>query len=221
MGKGWVTPVDDPVSWRGRGSGGWPPGCVPGTVLDSVCGAGGSSGGAGGDHAVADAQEQLAAFGLDTPGGLEVRLRGGDRVEQREVDPGLEEPVGAGERAEPGVGRHDVCGEMLAPDLAVGIAVLGGEQAGAVEIEERRQGGLGEGRPDGRADLGREALRDVVVAEPAADHVGVLAFSEGIVVGVPRPGLREALDAQLVEQRGDAVVDVLAAGASLRDALSA
>ena len=98
---------------------------------------------------------------------------------------------------------------------------LGGEQAGAVEIEERRQGGLGEGRPDGRADLGREALRDVVVAEPAADHVGVLAFSEGIVVGVPRPGLGEALDAQLVEQRGDAVVDVLAAGASLRDALSA
>ena len=117
-------------------------------------------------------QEQLPAFGLDAPGGLEVGLRGGDRVEQGEVDPGLEEALGVGQRAEPVVGGHDVAGEVLAPDPAVAVAVLRGEQAGAVEVEERRQGALGEA-----VDLGREAPRDVVVAEPPADHVGVLASS--------------------------------------------
>ena len=165
-----------------------------------------SSGCAGGGHAGADAQEQLAALGLDAAGGLEVGLRVGRSGEQGKAEARLEEPLGAGDRAEPGVGRHEVAGEVLAPDPAVAVAVLGGEQAGPVEVEERGQRALGEA-----VDLGREALRDVVVAEPFADHVGVLALDERVVVEMTGAGLGEPLDAQLVEELGDAVVDVLAA----------
>ena len=75
-----------------------------------------------------------------------------------------------------------------------------------MEVEERRQRALGEA-----VDLGREALRDVVVAEPPADDVGVLALDQRVVVGAAGAGLGEALDAQLLEQRRDTVVDLLAA----------
>ena len=68
---------------------------------------------------------------------------------------------------------------------------------------------------------GREALRDVVVAEEPAHNAGVLALDEGVVGGAPRARLGEVPDVQLVEQRGHLVVDVLGAGAPLRDALSA
>ena len=52
-------------------------------------------------------------------------------------------------------------------------------------------------------DLRREALGDVVVAEPLAHHAGVLALDQGVVVGAPRPRLREIKDVQLVEQLRD------------------
>ena len=55
-----------------------------------------SSGCAGGGHVGADAQEQLAALGLDPARGLEVCLGGGHGVEQHEAEPGLEEPLGVG-----------------------------------------------------------------------------------------------------------------------------
>ena len=138
--------------------------------------------------------------------GLEVSPGGGRSIEQREAESGLEEPLGVGERPEPGIGRHDVAREVLAPDAAVAVAVLRGEQAGPVEVEERRQGALGEA-----VDVGSEAPRDMVVAEPSAHHVGVLALDQRVVVRAPGAGLGEPLDAQLVEQSGDAVVDVLAA----------
>ena len=165
-----------------------------------------SSGVAGGCHAGADAQEQLATHGLDPARGLQVGLGGGRGVEQVEAEAGLEVPLGAGHRSQPDVGRHDVAGQILGPDSAVAVAVLGGEQAGPVEVEERRQGGVGEA-----IDVVGEAPRDMVVAEPLAHHVGVLALDQGVVVRAPGAGLGEALDAQLVEQPGDAVVDVLAA----------
>lgn len=66
----------------------------------------------------------------------------------------------------------------------------------------------------------REAPGYVDVAEPAAHDVGVLALHQGVVVGVAGAGLGE-LGMQLGEQPGDLAVDVLGAGASLRDALSA
>ena len=98
---------------------------------------------------------------------------------------------------------------------AVAVAVLGGEQAGAVEVEETGKAWPGPKRLTSPA----KRPRDVVVAEPLAHHVGVLALDERVVVRVPRPGLGEPLDAKLVEQRRDAVVDVLAAvvGAEAED----
>ena len=61
---------------------------------------------------------------------------------------------------------------------AAAAANLGGEQAGMVVVQVRRQHALRK-----RVDPGREALRDVVVAEPLADHAGVLALDEGVVTG--------------------------------------
>ncbi len=69
----------------------------------------------------------------------------------------------------------------------------------------------------GRVDVVGEALRDVVVAEPAAHDVGVLqpagtaGIEEGVVVRRAGAGLGEPLHAQLLQQGGDPVVDVLAA----------
>ena len=138
--------------------------------------------------------------------GLEVGLHGGGRVEQGEVHARLEIHLRVRERVEPGIGGRDVAGEVLATDLAGGVAVLGGEQAWPVEVQERRQGALRE-----TVDVGGEALRDVVVTEPPAHDAGVLALDEGVVVGGAGAGLGEPLDAELFEQFGDAVVDVLAA----------
>ena len=88
----------------------------------------------------------------------------------------------------------DVPGEVLAPDLAAGVAVLGGEQAGPVEVEERRKGALGEGRPRAvGVDIGGEAAGGCGRAEPPAYHVGVLALDEGVVVGGAGAGLCEPL----------------------------
>ena len=84
------------------------------------------------------------ARGLDAACGQQVGLRGRDGVKLGEVDAGLEVPLRPVERAEVGMGRHDVAGEVLAPNLAVGVALLGGEQAGPVEVEERRQDAQGE-----------------------------------------------------------------------------
>ena len=65
-----------PAPRRGRGSGGWPPAAAFGHGRRRCRSAGGADGG----HAVADAAEQRAALGLDAAGGLQVGLRGGDRV---------------------------------------------------------------------------------------------------------------------------------------------
>ena len=53
-------------------------------------------------------------------------------------------------------------------------------------------------------------LGDVAVAHELADDRPVFAFSERIVVGLPRPRLGE-FDAQLLEQSSDVVIDILGA----------
>ena len=151
----------------------------------------------------------------------QVGLRVGDGVEPVERQAGLQMGVRIVERLERLVGRGDALARIAAPDLACRVAVLDREQAGAVVVEERREHALGEGRPQAvGVDPGGVALRDVVVAEVLAHDVADLALDQGVVVAVPRPRLGE-LDVQLDEHAGDAAVDVLGAGASLRDALSA
>jgi len=67
-----------------------------------------------------------------------------------------------------------------------------------------------------RSTSGAKLLRDVGVAEPLAHDAGVLALGEGVVVGML---VNSACS--LASKRGDVLVDVLGAGAPLRDALSA
>ena len=165
---------------------------------------------------VGDGPEQPVALGVDGPDGVQVAVRMGLGVEFLERDAGLEAFFGMGQGAQLVVGRLDVGGPVDAADAAVGALALGGEQAGPVVVEVRRQV-----LPSERVDERREALRDVVVAEEPAHDVGVLALDEGVVGGAPRTRLGEVPDVQLVEQRDHGVVDVLGAGASLRDALSA
>ena len=51
----------------------------------------------------------------------------------------------------------------------------------------------------------------MAVAEVFADHGGVFAFHQGVVIGMPRSELSELPDVQFVQQRGDLVVDVFGA----------
>ena len=81
-----------------------------------------------------------------------------------------------------------------ATHLAACVAALGGEQARAVEVQERRELALREG-----VDDAREAPRDVVVAEPPADRVRVLPLDQRVVVRAPRPRLGELPDMQPAE----------------------
>ena len=138
---------------------------------------------------VGDGPAQPCTLRIEGPGGLQVALCEGLCVEFCERDAGLEAGVGQG--AQLGVGRTDVGSPV---DAAVGALALGGEQAGPVVVDVRRQVLLGE-----RVDQRREALRDVVVAEDTAHDAGILALDES-VVGVAH--------VWLVEQRGHGVVDV-------------
>ena len=54
------------------------------------------------------------------------------------------------------------------------------------------------------------ALRDVFVAEDLAHHRAILGLGQAVVVAAARAAARE-LDAQLLQHRCNAMVDVLAA----------
>ena len=56
-------------------------------------------------------------------------------------------------------------------------------------------------------DPARILLRDMGVAQMFADHRPVLGLRQCVIVGVPWPRLG-ARDAQLLQHRGDLVVDV-------------
>ena len=94
----------------------------------------------------ADGAEELVAGSLDGLGGVEGGGGGGELVERLEGDVGLEEPLGVGSRAEAFVGRGDVPLAVASPDAPVGAEDLGGEEAGAVEVEEGAEGAVEEGR---------------------------------------------------------------------------
>ncbi len=91
-----------------------------------------------------------------------------------------------------------------APGL-LGVGQLGGKQAGPVEVQERVEVLAAVG-----VEASGMAAVDVLVAELLAHHGPVLGLGQAVVVAVPRAAARE-LDAQLVEQSGHLVVDVLAA----------
>lgn len=75
------------------------------------------------------------------------------------------------------------------PHAAARVDLLGGEEAGPVEVEIGRELVLGE-VVDG---LG-EASRDVGIAEVFADHRAVFGLDQGVVVGASGAGLGELLD---------------------------
>ena len=79
-------------------------------------------------------------------------------------------------------GLHKPCSVLCPkpvapPDPPLGVECVGGEQAGAVGVEEGRERVAGE-----LVDQGGEAARDVAVADVLAHHAGVLALDEGVVV---------------------------------------
>ncbi len=135
---------------------------------------------------------------------LQIGHRVGDLVEFGDGLAGLQEPLGVGHGLQLLVGRRHVLAPIPAADLAVAVADLGGEKAGMVVVQLRREHALGEG-----VDLWGEVPGDVVVPETLAHHRGVLALDQRVVVGSAGARLREVGDVQLVEQPGHLVVDVL------------
>jgi len=109
--------------------------------------------------------------------------------------------MGAGHCPEALLGCGDIFLAVAPFDATVGADDLGGEEAGPVEVEERTEVIVEEG-----VDLG-----DVDVAEPLADDAAVLGFDQRGVVAVAGPALGEDADVEVVEERGDLAVDVLAA----------
>ena len=130
--------------------------------------------------------------------------------------------VGGREQAGAGVGR---AGALVQRGHGVGDAVDALDAswlAGSGRAVANRQGrwefrkGL---RCSTQTGLKRVALRDVRIAEDRAHHGAVPGLGQGVGVAVARVAAR-ALGAQLVEQAGHAVVDVLAAvvGVEAQDA---
>ncbi len=109
---------------------------------------------------------------------LQIGHRVGDLVEFGEALAGLQEPLGVGHGLQLLVGRRHVPPPVPAADLAVAVADLGGEQAGMVVVQLRREHALGEG-----VDLWGEVPGDVVVPETLAHHRGVLALDQRVVTG--------------------------------------
>ena len=122
------------------------------------CGSGGGAAGVG------DGAEQVVAGALDGLSGVKVGGGGRALAEGFEGDAGPEEVFGAGKGLEPFVGRGDIFLAVAPPDLAVGAGVLGGEEAGPVEVEEGAELVAEEA-----VDPGDEGVGDVDVAEPLSD----------------------------------------------------
>ena len=116
---------------------------------------------------------------VERVGGVEVADGVGGGVELVEGDAGFEEALGVVEGLELVIGGHHVAVVVALGDAALGVEGVGGEQAGAVVVEEGREHVLCE-----LVDLGGEAARDVAVAEVLAHYAGVLALGEGVVVAV-------------------------------------
>ena len=164
---------------------------------------GGSRGGVGG---LADGAEERVAGALNGLGGVEVGSGRGELIEGLEGDAGPQQVLGAGDLAEVLVGGGDVLLAVAALDAAVGAGDHGGEEAGAVEVEEGAEVVAEE-----VVDRGDEGVGDVDVTEPFADDGAVLGLDEGVVVGVSGPGPGKGADVELGEEGGDLAVDVLAA----------
>ena len=109
-----------------------------------------------------------------------------DLVEYFKTDTGFQIVFGLGQRFEFVIGGHHC---LVAIDFALFSPVIDTgfrEEAGTVEVDIGVQVPLIE-----VVDERREALRDRAVTEPFSDHRAVFAFSEGIVVGLPRTRLGE------------------------------
>ena len=147
--RGWVGGCLAPRagSWRGRGgplARRWETRC---RVIGRSCGSRNLGPGVG------DGPEHLVALGVDGPDGVQVAVRRGLGVEFLERDAGLEAFFDMGKGAQLVVARLDVGGRVDVADAAVGALALGGEQAGPVVVEVRRQV-----LPSERVDARRESL---------------------------------------------------------------
>jgi hypothetical protein len=78
-------------------------------------------------------------------------------------------------------GRFHIRVLVALDDLSLRADDVGGEQAGAVQVEPRIEGVLIEG-----VDSPGEVLRDMRVAHVLAHHAGILAFGQGVVVAMAR-----------------------------------
>ena len=113
--------------------------------------------------------------------------------------------MGLGQRFQLVIGRHHVLVAVTFAEAALGIGVGGWKEARSVEVDVG-----GEDVPGHRIDLLGVGARDMAVAEVLADRGAILGLDQGIVVGLPRPGLG-LLDTEFFQQLGDLVINVLGA----------
>jgi hypothetical protein len=108
--------------------------------------------------------------------------------------------------------RHDLVVGVGFAHLAFRVDPVDCEVAGPVEVE------IGiEQLTVESIDGAGVVLRDMAVAHQLADDGAVLGFDQRIVIGLARPGFGE-FNAQLFEQLGDVVVDILRSGIGMKTA---
>ena len=128
--------------------------------------------------------------------GLIIAQFAGALVELLEGDAGGEVAGGIGQRLELLVRGHDVLVPILFSHSAFVVDGLGGEPAGAVEVQVGGQHVLSE-----VIDFGGESRGDMGVAEVFSHHRAVLALGQGVVVGTPGPRAGELPMCSLLSSR--------------------
>lgn len=105
---------------------------------------------------------------------------------------------------------HDEFVWVALSDLSLGIDLVERKVAWPMEVDV----GVEEIAAEA-IHLGGEVLGDMSVAELLANDAAVLAFDQGVVVGVARARAGE-LDAEFLQQPGHVVIDVLAAAVGVK-----
>jgi len=143
---------------------------------------------------------------IEALGGLIIAHGIRDGIQLFEADAGSEVLLGVGQRLELVVRCHHILIAVAFFEASPGINFLGGEEAGAVEVEVGGEDALGE-----CVDLLGELAWDVSVAEMLSHHGAVPGLDQGIVVASAGTGFGEFLDTEFLQQACHTRVDVLRA----------
>ena len=127
---------------------------------------------------VVDVTKQFIPGLIEVPGSIIVAYGMGDVIQHLEGDAGFEVLSGVGQGFQLLIGSHYLVVAVTLSNPALVIDFLGGEEAGAMEVEIEGEHLLGEA-----VDLLGETTGDMGIVEMLTHHRAVLGFYQGVVIG--------------------------------------